>query len=137
MSDRGVIYNTGRKQQIVSFKNLVYGTITPTDIDMVIEYHNKGYVICEVKYRETPVPNGQKLALERMVIDFGKTKQAIAIVVEHDVENVNEQIDAAQCIVREVFISGKGESKWRPLNRRVNLKQAIDLFIKWVEQTHE
>ena len=96
--NRGEIINIERARQINNFKNMRYGKITPTDMDGLIEYHNKAYVFIEVKYGDKDLPFGQRLALERLVKDTSsKDKQSIAIVCEHQVDNTENQIDVADC----------------------------------------
>lgn len=67
--------------------------IYPTDIDAMIEYKDSKYLLFEVKYEDSVVPVGQRLALQRMVDDFTKTgKQAIVIICTHHISNPNEPI---------------------------------------------
>ena len=70
MNERGVINNIQRAQQINDFSNLLYGKITPTDIDGMIEYRGKLYIFFEIKYKDKDMPFGQRLALERLVKDL-------------------------------------------------------------------
>ena len=39
-------------------------------MDGLWEYHNKGYLGVEVKYRGKSVPRGQSTALERLAVDI-------------------------------------------------------------------
>ena len=129
---RGVISNAARKQQIIDFGGLRFGNITPTDIDGMIEYHGKAYAILEFKYGDAALPYGQRLCLERMVRDFGKTgKHAIAVVAEHSVHDTNESIPAAQSRVRELYSTGMNELFWRPPAREMT---ALDLLVRFFEQ---
>ncbi len=127
MSERGEIQNEKRAKQLNNFNNLRYGNITPTDIDGCIEYHNKGYIFIEIKYGDKDLPFGQKLALERLVIDTSKAKASIAIVAEHLVDNPQEQVNVASCKVREIFYFV--DKKWRPPKRPVNVSQAVERFL--------
>ena len=108
MHERGVIVHRERSQQIRSFKNLQYGTITPTDIDGFIDYHDKVFIYFELKYRDAEIPDGQRLALER-VADAAKESGRIglSIIATHDVTDVNDDIDAASGIVVEYRLDGK------------------------------
>ena len=80
-----------RMKQLVSFTGMTIenkGNCYPTDIDGLIEYHDKGYVFFEVKHRNAAMPYGQRLALQRMVEDASRIgKTSIAIVCEHTVDN--------------------------------------------------
>ena len=134
--NRGVIKHIARAQQINSFKNIRYGNITPTDLDGAIEYHDKCWVFFELKYNNVPISYGQKLALERLVNDTAKNnKKSIAIIADHYVNDTNKEVDAADCVVREIYLSN--EKKWRGVVRKMSLKECVDVFIDWVDKKHE
>lgn len=61
----GQIENRARKQQILDFSGLVFGKITPTDIDGMIEYHGKAFVYYEFKYLNADTKYGQRTAFEQ------------------------------------------------------------------------
>lgn len=126
--NRGEFQFIDRAKQLVNFKGLNIGKITPTDIDGVIEYKNKAYVFVEVKYKDKELPFGQRLALERLIKDTSINKQSIAIVCEHSVDDAEQQIEMANCKVRELYLSS--ENKWRPPTNDITVKQMIDLFIE-------
>jgi hypothetical protein len=128
---RGVIENVKRKQQINDFSGLLYGKITPTDTDGLIEYKNKAWVLIEVKYLENELPFGQRLAFERFINDVSHKKQAIAIVAEHEIHDTDESIDVAECSVRECYWSGR--MQWKKPSEFINVKQTIDRFIELIE----
>ncbi len=134
MNDRGKFTNKDRARQLIAFEGMKYGNITPTDIDGVIEYHNKGYVIFEVKHGEKDVPYGQKLAIQRMVADTGRIdsgKKSLAIICEHNVEDPNESVMAKDCMVREVFYSD--EQRWRATKRPMKVGELVELFISLID----
>lgn len=134
--NRGVIKHIARAQQINSFKNIRYGNITPTDLDGAIEYHDKCWVFFELKYNNAPISYGQKLALERLVNDTAKNnKKSIAIIADHYVNDTNKEVDAADCVVREIYLSN--EKKWRGVVRKMSLKECVDAFIDWVDKKQE
>lgn len=132
ITDRGVIKHVARAQQINNFRDLVYGKITPTDIDGLIEYRDKAYVIIEVKYGNKDVPYGQKLAIKRMVDDLSSGKACVAIICEHEVHDTDKHVDVSNCKVREVYFGS--EKKWRKPNLGITTKQAIDRFINAVNE---
>lgn len=68
--NRGKIQYRERRKQLVDFSGIRIGNITPTDCDGLIEYHDKAYIIFEIKYRDAEVPHGQRLALQRSIDDF-------------------------------------------------------------------
>lgn len=127
MTERGKIKFVDRAQQINDFKGLKIGNITPTDIDGFIEYQDKANIFFEVKYRSKELPYGQQLALERLANDSIKSgKKSIVIVVQHDVEDTNLQVDVSTCYVREFFLY----KKWRPPKKQITLLDAIHKFIE-------
>jgi len=134
--NRGVIKHIARAQQINSFKNIRYGNITPTDLDGAIEYHDKCWVFFELKYNNAPISYGQKLALERLVNDTAKNnKKSIAIIADHYVNDTDKEVDAADCVVRKIYLSN--EKKWRGVVRKMSLKECVDVFIDWVDKKQE
>lgn len=128
------IRNPSKMKQLIDFKNLdIDGYIYPTDIDGIIEYKDSEYIIFEVKYGDTEVPIGQKLALKRMVDDFTKIgKQAIVLICEHRVSNYKAPIVAANCKVREIYYGE--EKKWRKIEEDLSVKTAVELFQKYSQK---
>lgn len=130
---RGEIVNVARAQQINDFSGLIYGKITPTDIDGMIEYKNKGYVFFEVKYKDKDLPFGQRLALERLVNDVStKDKKSIALIIEHYISDTNEGVPIAECYVREIYYCG--EKKWRKPKYKNTSKQLINTFTNYLDK---
>lgn len=130
MSERGVIKDKRRAQQINDFSGLRLGNITPTDIDGLIEYHDKAWIVFEIKYKGAQLLFGQRLAIERMTNAFTAAgKKAMALVVEHNVDDTDNSVDCAKCFVREVYY---GDSPtWRPPKRKINLREAIDEYFEY------
>lgn len=135
MSDFGTLKHPKRAKQIIVFEGISSDGIEATDIDGLIEYRNKGYLIYEVKYRDARMPFGQRLALERMVKDYTKSgKEAIAMVVEHNVEDVDKPILIRNCVVREIYCSG--EKRWSTPNETMTAKQLTDIFIRGLNEKY-
>jgi len=127
---RGEIEHIERAQQIINFSGLVFGSITPTDLDGLIEYHDKAYVLIELKYRDTEIKHGQKLAIERLVDDTEKAgKKSLAIIANHEVDNPKEQINAAMCIVRQYY----RPKKWFTPDKPRTVLTTIRQFLEWTE----
>lgn len=122
------IRNPYRMRQLIDFTGLeLGGGIYPTDIDGLIEYHDKEYILIEVKYGKTKVPFGQKLAMERMVDDFTKIgKPSVAIVCEHNEKDAKKHVIAANCRVREIYYGG--EKQWRKTDTKMTVREFIDGF---------
>lgn len=128
--NRGVIQFRERRKQILDCSKLRYGNITPTDCDGLIEYHDKAYVLFEIKYRNAKVPAGQLLALTRSVEDFRRAgKSALLVIAEHDVDDPAQDIDAAECTVREYYWHGQ----WRTC-KESKLKDIIFAFVAKVDK---
>ena len=124
MTERGEIGNRELASQIRSFRGLRFNNITPTDIDGLIEYKKKGYILFELKRTGAILPDGQRWAIERMVDDLNKTKPSIGLIAEHD-NKPPEDIDAANSIVKEY----RYEGSWHLYKNRMTLRDAIGGFI--------
>ena len=96
------IHAEERMRQIVGFQNMSVGA---TDLDAIIEWKNKGFILIEVKYGSNELKYGQQLAYERMVDDW--SKPAICILARHYTHNPKNNIDLASCKVDEFYINGE------------------------------
>lgn len=123
---RGEINNRKKAQQIRDFSGLRFGTITPTDIDGVIEYKSSGYVIIETKTGNTPLPKGQYKALVRMCDDLGDKKPTLLIIARHETP-VEKDIDVALCKVD----SYRYKQAWH--NAETTVRALIDKFLLKLE----
>lgn len=129
-----LIRHPKRASQVLDFTGLLPTPYAPTDIDGLVEWKDKAYVIIECKYGEKKMSIGQKIAIERMVKDFKKAgKRAVAIVVEHDVDNMQQSVMVKDQIVRQVYYDN--QQQWRNPNYIVTAQEAINNFIKYVEET--
>lgn len=129
MNSYEVFKNPDRARQLLLFDGLEYdNNVAPMDLDGLIEYHDKKYVLIEAKLNNTPVPYGEKTALERMVNDFDKAgKEAIAIIADHKVFNTKEDVHMRDCLIRELYHSK--EKRWREPKRIITVQQALDSFL--------
>lgn len=123
MTDRGVIRNPQYCQTISDFRGLRWGNITPTDLDGLIEYHNKLFVLLEAKYGDAELPYGQKLALERLSDSINKP--TLLIVFNHQTTPPN-RIDFANAIVS----SYRNKGCWYKEKQGRSVKTLIDKFIE-------
>lgn len=129
---RGKIQNRERARQIIDFSGLRFGNITPTDIDGMIEYQDKAFVYYEFKLQGANMPRGQELALERTVDShIAAMKQAIAILVEHDVSDCERDIQAAKCLVSRFYL-GKHHG-WKNPKQKETALSLTKKFFDWVE----
>ena len=116
--------NRNRAKQLINF-----GEIQATDIDAVIEWHNEGYIIIEVKYEGVEIKTGQRLALERIVKDTANSgKESIAIIADHNIKDSNEDIKLEGCEVRKYYHYKK--DKWLELEQTSNVLNFINWFIE-------
>lgn len=117
--------NREKAAQLISFKNLQWEKISATDIDFVIELHNKLFIFGECKHGNSELPYGQKLALERIVDLIGETKIAILLVFTHNTP-VTKDIDAGSCIVREY----RFKKQWHKETQGRTVKEFCDKLIE-------
>ncbi len=98
--NRGVIQNREMKQQIADMSGLRFGKITPTDLDAFIDFGNRLFVFVEAKFNGAQVPNGQKLAIERLcdACHNPPKRHAVAFITSH---NDRGDIDFANSVVTE------------------------------------
>jgi len=120
MLERGKIRNREYSTQVRDFSGLRFGNITPTDIDGLIEYQDKAYVFIETKYRDSKLPDGQRLAFERLCDDLQRVKPTLLIIASHETDG---DIDVAETKVTEYRFKGK----WR--NRIGTTKELIIAFL--------
>lgn len=78
------------------------------------------------------MPYGQRLAIQRLVDNNDAAgKHAVSFLCKHDVEDCNEDIDAAKAIVKQFY----WKKKW--YNDGIStLKQKSDKFLAWVQDLH-
>lgn len=102
-----MIFNRDRARQLIDFEGLNVGSILPTDLDGLIEYHDEAFILYEFKYKGTEIPSGQRIAIERMVDTFSRAgKHAVAFLCRHEVRDPNEDVLAKDAIVTNVYWNG-------------------------------
>lgn len=124
--------NPRRAKQLLDFSGLTTpnSPIFPTDIDGLIELWDKGYFIMEIKHNGKEVPFGQRLALERMAVDFYKAgKVSVVVVADHYVDDPEEMVPVAECLVRGLYW-GQDAHWTQPNGHIVTVKDAQDWFVK-------
>ena len=116
--------------QIRNFSGLRWGNITPTDIDGCVDYHNKAWVLFELKYNGAELPFGQGLALERQCDDLQRVKPTLLIIASHTNEPPAD-IDAENAIV----VKYRYNHKWTELENGKTVKAMLDEFFNWIDNT--
>jgi hypothetical protein len=127
---RGDIRNEGFVKQINSFSGLLRRRgITPTDIDGLIDYNGKAFVILEGKFGNTTLPMGQKMALENLAnaIQEGGRK-VILMVFRHNVP-IEQAIDVSSQNVSDYYFN----YKWQKPCEEINVLEAVIKFEQFCE----
>jgi len=132
-TQRGNIKHKARAQQINSFSGLLRRrNITPTDIDGLIDYNGKAFIILEGKYGDAEIPKGQRMALEHLanaMVDGNK--QVTVIVFRHNINDVNEDVKVSEQSVTEVYF----KRKWFTITTK-NVLEVIDKFEKYCDDNN-
>jgi len=129
VAQRGQIVLPNRAKQIKDFSGLLFASITPTDIDGLIEYHGKGYVLIELKLGDAQVPQGQRLALKRLTDDLQRANRlTLCLIAKHETVNCDEVIDVANAIVSEYRYKGQ----WHEAKADKTVRQFIEKFMELV-----
>jgi len=125
------IFNEEAFNQVLSFEGMDYDNgIHPTDIDGVIEYQGKAYVLYEVKHDGADLRYAQRLYLERTVEDYAKAgKKAIAIVADHQGKDPKEKVFLKDCIVREFLLSTTLTKGWRKFSKSTTCLELTDMLL--------
>lgn len=93
-----------RAKQVIDYGGIRRGNIMPTDLDGIIEYKDKAYILIEMKHRDAGIPQGQRIALERMVDDFKfNGKLACLLLCSHCVDDCDEVIRAEDAVVTGIY----------------------------------
>lgn len=124
--ERGKIRNREMALRERDFSGLRWGKITPTDIDGFVEFGNTLFVFVEGKFGQSPMPYGQKLALERLCDvchNEREKKYSIAFVVSHDGSDVFDY-------ARGPVIGYRWRGRWIKPFGPIRLKTAIDCMHK-------
>lgn len=126
--ERGDIKFKGRAKQINSFAGLIRRrNITPTDIDGIIDYGGKAFIILEGKYGDAELPKGQKMALENLANTILEAKKkSLVIVYRHYVHNVNDDINVSKQLVSDIYF----KKKWFEIGFDKTVLQIIEIFEK-------
>jgi hypothetical protein len=90
-------------KQLCNFEGMKWGTITPTDIDLSIDFGGKLFVFVEYKHEDKQVPFGQKKHLEYLVKSILKSgAKAVAAIARHS-QSTDEDIACKDAIVDEIY----------------------------------
>ena len=131
--ERGKIIHKERSLQVKDFSGLQFGKITPTDIDMSVDFGGKLFMFAELKSNGAELPAGQRWHLESLV--KACMYPAAAYIVEHDTP-VDEDIDVANTIVKERFSNTQLlKPRWiKPERDDLRLREEMDRFKEFIER---
>ena len=125
-----LVKHRDRMKQIICFDGLDFGSITPMDIDGVVEYHDKAVVFLEYKLKGCKMPTGQRICIERLVNDVCKAgKVGCALLAEHEVYNADDDVVAGNAIVKSVYWSGN----WHDSDGST-VSEYLERFIEYVDR---
>lgn len=128
----GVYEHEDRARQLIRFDDMHIDKRGFTDIDAVMEWRDRAWLIFEVKTFGKDVPLGQRIALERFVKDASACgKYAVAAVVEHNVVNPNMDIYLRDCLVKSLYVTY--EYRWRPPKQFMTAHQLMRSVIGLVD----
>lgn len=124
-----LVHNKHGATQFKDFSGLCFGgTRYPTDVDAFMELHDKIFMFIEMKREAGLLPQGQRLALERLTDAVAETgRQSILLIAEHDDDG---DIDVAKALVREY----RYNRQWRVPQHPTPVAEAMTLFVEWSKQ---
>lgn len=121
---RGAIRDAKKISRIRDFTRLRWGNITPTDVDGLLDFYNRAWVIFEAKMGDAMPPMGQRLALEHQADDLARTKPTLLLVLRVP-DGAPEPIDYANLVVS----ASREHGAWENAERGKAAKGAIDGFL--------
>ena len=121
VSERGAVRDLVAYTQPKNYTKLRYGKISPTDIDLFLDFGNKAFVFLELKHYAVRMPDGQRLGLERLCDGCGRS--AILLLAIH----ANTSTEMVQ--VHELNVEKYRYKKaWHTPKEPITVKEAIDGF---------
>lgn len=121
---RGAIRDDAQYTQRKDYSELLWGKITPMDIDGFIDFENKAFVFIELKGNGADLPYGQRLAIERVCDACQQSGKESLVIVAHHRCAPHETIPVHEVAVTKVRYHGE----WRPTREPHTIKSLIDCF---------
>lgn len=122
---KGKAYNLQRYKQVLDYSGLRFERgITPTDVDGLLDFSGRLFVILEFKHALSELPHGQRLAFERICDALHKGNTPTTCLVARHLHPPEEEINAANAIVTEYRYNGK----WLIPRERTSVRCAIEKF---------
>lgn len=128
---RGDVRNPHRYKQEVDFSGLLFErNITPTDVDGVLDFGGRFFVLIELKFQQAELTFGQRLCLERICDKLAVNSDCALLIARHN-HPPEEKINAAIAVVSEFRWKGK----WRTPKSIMTLRVIIDEFKDFLSKT--
>ena len=122
---RGTFKNKKKAKRIHDFRGLRWDNITPTDIDLCLDFQDTSFVFGEGKTRGASWEHGQRLALTRVVDACAKGGRRAVLLLWEDPPGYDDVVVKNQ-IVKESYRN----EKWNCHGYvDLTMKQAIDKFL--------
>lgn len=117
-----LLKNRAQAGQIKQFSGLKFGAISPTDLDAFLDFGDRLFIFVEAKYKNSPLPFGQRLALERLcdATHNPPHRHSILILTSHESEG---DIQMSETIVQQYRLN----RVWYQATD-ITLREAIEMF---------
>lgn len=113
--------------RLILYSGLLYDTTNSSDVNTILNVKDKGWIICEVKYKNKVFSAKQRQLLDRLVEDLSLSgKFVVAMVVDYQETNTDE-INVQDCIVRLYKIN---KQDWITPSDPITAKEAMDWVYK-------
>lgn len=130
MLERGSIRHIDRYKQLLDFSGLQFERkITPTDIDMLIDFGSKELVIGEFKSAGAPVHRGQLRCITSLLeVHHSYGIRSLGMIAYHDYPP-EQVIMVSKLLVDQLwFHPRKG---WVPESKGRTVREIIDAWREW------
>jgi len=117
-----LIRNKEYAARLKDFSGLRFGKISPTDIDGFLDFSDRLFIFVETKYQNSPVPYGQKLALERLCdATQSDTRNSYLLLTSYDSDG---DIDIGETVVKQY----RYQRVWHD-SPEMTLREVIEILI--------
>jgi hypothetical protein len=124
VSERGSIRSDAQARALRIFEGLQWNRITPTDIDLFIDFGDKAFVFAEFKHGIGALDIGQRKALERLCdrCERGGVRSIVLIGRRHG--------DGDFLCKDSIVTEFRWQGKWATYPDIITVHEAIDRFVK-------
>lgn len=131
MAAKGEIENPDYALQVRDFTGLRWMNITPSDLDAMVEYHDKAWVIIEMKHINSDgCSDGQELMLQRLYTDLKKSGKAVLLVYARNSIEPPYPIPYALCLVEKYKYNDE-----TVYPEDMTVKKLIDSFLRKIDES--